>query len=46
MNEEMMLTGFGCDSSSNIKPNLNFEKPVKTIFVDDSNRIDSCNLPE
>jgi len=43
--DEIFLTGFGFDSSSLIKPNANFEKSEKT-FVDDSNRIDFCNLPE
>ena len=44
--DEMMLTGFGFDSSSKINPNVNFDKPVKVVFVDESGRIDTCNLPE
>jgi hypothetical protein len=44
--DEMMLTGFGFESSSKIKPNVNFDKPVKVVFVDESDRIDTCNLPE
>jgi len=42
-----MLTGFGFDSSMMIKPNLDFDnKPVKVGYIDESNRIDFCNLPE
>ena len=44
--DEMMLTGFGFESSSMIKPNVNFDKPVKVVFVDESGRIDNCNLSE
>ena len=43
---EMMLTGFGFESSSKIKPNVNFDKPVNVVFIDESDRIDTCNLPE
>ena len=43
---EMMLTGFGFESSSKIKPNVDFDKPAKVIFADESGRIDTCNLPE
>jgi hypothetical protein len=44
--EEIMLTGFGFESSSKINPNVNFDKPKKVVFVDESDRIDTCNLPE
>lgn len=45
MFDDMLLNGFGFTSSMALKPNLNFEKTVVT-FVNDSNRIDTCNLPE
>lgn len=43
--EEMMLTGFGFESSMMIAPNYNFLKE-KVVYVDESDRIDTCNLPE
>jgi hypothetical protein len=44
--DEMMLTGFGFESSMMIAPNYDFSKNKKIIFVDESDRIDTCNLPE
>lgn len=41
--EEIMLTGFGFESSMKIAPNYNF---LKEKVVYESDRIDTCNLPE
>ncbi len=45
MFDDLLTTGFGFESSLKLSPNLNFDKTVVN-FVDDSNRIDTCNFPE
>jgi hypothetical protein len=45
MFDDLLTTGFEFTSSMKLNPNFNFDKTIVS-FVDDSNRIDTCNFPE